>query len=421
MVTRLWYEIYKRRADLRSVFPDVLGVHREAFLKWIREKNLDELGVDPCFLPGALPPTDRPPHPNREVRCDAAAPFGVNVLGYFHSEKGVGEAARADIRSLEAAGIPHVLNNFADQSASNVEKVGVCLAEENPYKINLFHVNADQVPVLFQQKKENFAQRYNIGYWNWELSDFPLEWQPHFRHFNEIWVPTAFVKDAVARVSPIPVFSVPYALNPEPAIGRGWTRARFGLSPESFVFLFFFDFYSVMERKNPLGLVRAFREAFGDRADVVLFIKCSHSECAPEETERLRQACQGSNLKVQDAVWPREAINALLATCDCYVSLHRSEGFGLTLAEAMYLGKPVIATAYSGNMDFMREDNSFLVRYKSVKLEKDYGPYKKGCVWAEPDLEQAAELMRHVYEHRQATASVAARGQETVSDAPAED
>ena len=112
--------------------------------------------------------------------------------------------------------------------------------------------------------------------------------------------------------------------------------------------------------------------------------------------EALQEAAAGANVRILDQVLSRADIDALLELSDCYVSLHRSEGFGLTIAEAMSLAKPVIATAYSGNMDFMTLSNSFPVNYRLTAIERDYGPYRQGWPWADPDLEHAAALMRHV-------------------------
>ena len=148
--------------------------------------------------------------------------------------------------------------------------------------------------------------------------------------------------------------------------------------------------------------------------DALLLIKCSRSDSDPSSRMRLEQASRGANVKMYDAVISRPALNSLMSMCDAYVSLHRSEGFGLTLTEAMSMGKPVIATAYSGNMDFMTPSNSFPVKYRLVDIEEDYGFYTKGCEWAEPDLDHAAELMRHVYAHRDEAAEVGKRAQQDV-------
>lgn len=359
----------------------------------------------------------QPEHRNEQAGTKHKKPessIGVNLVGFLNSEKGLGEAVRSEIRDLEAAEIPYILNNVEDPGAENSEKVIAQVSEHNPYNINLIHMNADQIPLFARRHKEYFFDRYNIGYWVWELPSFPQEWYDRFKHFNEIWVPSNFALDAISRVSPIPVIRVPHSINPNPKTAPDWTRSRFGLRPDTFVFLFMFDFCSYMERKNPMALVRAFKKAFCDKDDAVLFIKCSHSSFDPASFAQLQEACRHENIKLLDAVLPREAVNSLLANSDCYTSLHRSEGFGLTMPEAMQLGKPVIATAYSSNVDYMKPSNSFLVKNRLVELESDYGPYKKGCVWAEPDTEHAAELMRYVYDNRSAAAAVAEKGREDV-------
>lgn len=216
-------------------------------------------------------------------------------------------------------------------------------------------------------------------------------------------------------MSPIPVVRIPYSIDPNLNGSDDWTFAHLGLHPQTFVFLFYFDFHSYMERKNPIGLIQAFRKAFSTKEDVVLVIKCSHSKGAESSLASLEGACQqAANIKIYDAVLPRETLNSLLSRCDAYVSLHRSEGFGLTLTEAMNFGKPVISTGYSSNLDFMNLSNSFLVKYSLVEVEKDQGPYKKGCVWAEPDIDHAAELMRYVYGNRDEAIAIGERARRDI-------
>jgi glycosyltransferase involved in cell wall biosynthesis/SAM-dependent methyltransferase len=403
-VSRLWHALYQCRADLRRAYPDLLGAHRAGFLEWMRNSAPVECDFDPCFYPDEHPAIVSRTAPKPEK-------FGVNVLGYVHSEKGMGEAVRSDIRILSAADIPHVVMDFADEHGSqNIERTVTNLSESSPHIINLFHVNADQVDLLVKQKGAQFRDRYNIGFWTWEQSQFPPDWDSAFRHFDEIWVPSNFVRDAVAKRSPIPVMTVPHSINPEIPVAQGFTLGKLGVPPGTFVFLFFFDFYSQMERKNPMGLVRAFLRAFGDQRDALLLIKCSHSIFAPAPFNQLEEACRGGNVRLFESVLPREECNALIAACDCYVSLHRAEGFGLTLAEAMCFGRPVIATGYSGNVDFMHEKNSFPVKYHLTELEMDHGPYKKGSAWAEPDIDHAAGLMRYVYEHRKESKIIGEEG-----------
>ena len=341
--------------------------------------------------------------------------LGVNVAGYLESEKGVGEAARASARALNAVLIPYVLNNVTDSGSWNRERPSSNYSEANPHPINLVHVNADQVPIVASQRGDAyFRGRYNIGYWFWELSHFPEEWRSSFDYFDEVWVGSNFVLDAISRVSPIPVVRMPLALRERTdSVGRG-DRSNLGLSAESFVFVFMFDFHSFIARKNPLGLIEAFKMAFSDKDDVWLILKSAHSNTNAADFEAVKAATAGAKIKLIDAILSEGETTALLSACDCYVSLHRSEGFGLPIAEAMSLGKPVIVTAYSGNMDFTTPSNSLLVKYSLVELDRDYGPYKKGSVWADPNLDHAADQMRYAYEHRDASNAVGRRAREDV-------
>jgi SAM-dependent methyltransferase/glycosyltransferase involved in cell wall biosynthesis len=352
------------------------------------------------------------PSADKRQRPAARKSFGVNVAGNITSEKGVGEAVRSDVRSLEAAGIPVVLNNFLDDGAVNCDRSFANLSDDNPHAFNLVHVNADVVPLFVERRGDSyFRDRYNIAYWVWELSAFPDDWDASFRYFDEIWVPSNFVLDAISRASPVPVVRVPHSI-PERLFVRPLDRAHFGIPEGQFIFLYLFDFHSQIERKHPAGLIEAFRKAFGRRDGAALVLKSSRGSAG--ELAELRKAAAGANVHLINEVLSREDINTLLSLSDCYVSLHRSEGFGLTLAEAMSLEKPVIATGYSGNMDFMTPSNSFLVNYRLTKLAADHGPYKRGCVWADPDLDHAAELMRLVYGNRAKAREVGGQGRQDI-------
>jgi glycosyltransferase involved in cell wall biosynthesis/SAM-dependent methyltransferase len=339
--------------------------------------------------------------------------FGINLAGYIKSEKGMGEAVRSDIRCLQAANIPFVLNNFIDSGSENKENVAG-FSEDNPYNINLIHINADQFPSFVQRKSQTYLQgRYNIGYWAWELPHFPEEWQEAFQYLDEIWVPSNFVQNSVAKVSPLPVITIPHSVERK-IVSTKFDRKYFGLPVDTFIFLFIFDFDSFMARKNPIGLVNAFKNAFLKNENVTLVIKCSHSDHYPEDLQLLKEKSRETNIKIIDDVFTREEVDALLALSDCYVSLHRSEGFGLTIAEAMSMGKPVIATGYSGNMDFMTPWNSFIVKYKLVEIDRDYGPYKKGWLWAEPDLDEASRLMRYVFKDKEKAMAIGQAAKEHI-------
>jgi glycosyltransferase involved in cell wall biosynthesis len=193
----------------------------------------------------------------------------------------------------------------------------------------------------------------------------------------------------------------------------GVGRRDLGFDEDDFLFLFTFDMRSFIERKNPHALIEAYRRAFGPAfSRTKLIIKATNPDVFPKASARLRADLASVSGVLIDRYMDRGELSGLFAACDAYISLHRSEGFGLTIAEAMALGKPVIATAYSGNMDFMTPSNSYLVGYRVAEIDGDYGPYRRGDEWAEPDLDYAAEFMRHVVDDRAGAARTGARAAE---------
>lgn len=323
----------------------------------------------------------------------ARAP-GLNVVGYFEHLNGVGEVARALLRTLETLSYPAVgietPQNGSDSSSY----------QPGPYFCNLLCVNADMTPHVRQSLGAAFFdQRYTIGFWHWEIANFPSEWYDRFGLLQELWVASDFVRHALAPLVSIPIqrMRIPIAM-PAPALVR---RADLGLPDDRFIWLFAFDMRSYIERKNPFGVIEAYRRAFGPRSSRThLVIKVSHLEEYPQVAASLRASLAEVGGTLIDSTIDRSRLTALFAACDGYLSLHRSEGFGLTMIEAMALGKPVVATGYSGNMDFMTAENSYLVRYQMSELDRDHGPYQRGTFWAEPDLDHAAEQMRRVCEQR---------------------
>lgn len=340
--------------------------------------------------------------------------FGVNICGFINGEFGLGEGARSTIRSLEAARIPVAINNINtfvthrqnDRSYSS-------FTEENPFPINIIQINCDVLPELERRIDRKFLSRkylsnkYNIGYWAWELADFPANWETMIYDFNEIWTPSNYCVEAFSSISPVPVLRMPHAIQLPKQIK---TRRELNLPVHKFIFLFVFDFASVFERKNPAAVIEAFNEAFGEDDKVMLVLKSTNGEICADELKKLKKFVGNSaNIKIINGFWDKADVRSLIANCDCYVSLHRAEGFGLTMAEAMFYGKPTIATAYSANTDFMNVNNSFLVRYELKTLDEDFGHYKKGNVWAEPDIRHAARLMRRVFENPEKAREIGAK------------
>jgi glycosyltransferase involved in cell wall biosynthesis len=255
---------------------------------------------------------------------------------------------------------------------------------------------------------------YRIAAWSWELEVVPRSWARRARAVNEFWAHTRFIADAARRVLPVPVVHMLPGVELLPFTPL--PRAHFGLPEERTLFLFAFDMASVLERKNPLGLIRAFREAFTPSDRAALVLKISRGDADPESLSRLSAAAREAGVYLIDRIMPRAECTALFNCCDCYVSLHRSEGFGFTMVEAMLLGKPVVATGYSGNVDFMTPDTSLLIPYTLVALERDCGIYPKGARWAEPSISDAAAAMRWVYEHPAEAAALGERGRRHVAE-----
>ena len=238
---------------------------------------------------------------------------------------------------------------------------------------------------------------HRIAYWNWELERVPDEWAEAAALVDAIWSPTRFVADAMRARMPKPV----HHMLPGVEVGPVETinRAALGVPENDFVFLFMFDLHSQLHRKNPVSVSRAFQAAFRADDPVTLVIKTSGGDIHSADLAELREAIRGPNVLLLDELMSRSRAYGLISLSDCFVSLHRSEGFGLGLAEAMLMGKPVIATGYSGNLDFMNRENSLLVDYEMVEIKEDRPIYTQGNFWAEPSIEQASAYMRQVFEN----------------------
>lgn len=354
-------------------------------------------------------------YPAHVHRVDADSAIGVNVVGYLAAESGIGESARSMLRIVKAAGIPVAPINFKVGNLSRMqESIPGVAATEHLHAVNLFHINADQMPVARDHLGASlFAGRYNVGYWAWELADFPDAWVPAFDLVDEIWVPSAFCQQAIAVKAPVPVLRVPHSVEAPPVAAD---RARFGLAAGDVAFFAMCDVLSVPERKNPLGVAEAFRAAFPGSEAARLFIKIGNLEFQPDLEARLADLVRmDPRITLVRGYLARGDLWTLMASIDCFVSLHRAEGFGLGMAEAMACGKAVIATPWSGNVDFTRAENALLVDYALVELARDLGPYRRGQVWAEPDVASAAQAMRQVATSSELRARLGQRGLATVA------
>lgn len=367
----------------------------------------------------ADPASGLPPEARAWCRAQAEAGLAravtapaVNVLGHFTYTSGLRVSVDAMCEAMALAGadvtrraIRTRLDDASRDAFGGLEAAGITLLHAQPG--GLFS-NAFQRADLL----ERHPRTYRIGYWYWELDQAPADWAEAARHTDELWAATEFTAAALRGVGAVPVHALfpgvrllPFRPRPREAFGapaRGANR---------FAFLFSFHMASIMERKNPLGLVRAFCRAFGPDEPVDLVLKTTSSPSHAGELRALRDAAAGHNVTILDRTLAADETLALMDGCDAYVSLHRAEGLGLTMAEAMLLGKPVIATRYSGNLHFMDDDNSLLVDMTLVPLARGIPPYAAGARWAEPSEAHAARLMRQLFDDRDGAAAIGRAGQ----------
>lgn len=335
---------------------------------------------------------------------------GANIIGHFCYPSGLRMSVIAMTEALKLAGVQTSLRDVRTD------------AHDDPHHARFDGLETGDVTIIHVQPEPFFAEAYaradlaereprtyRIAYWYWEFDSIPENWSEYAKHVDEVWTATEFIARGLRDRLSIPVQTLfpGVALAPFPA----HERAYFGLDASRFTFLFTFHMASVMERKNPLGLISAFKMAFRPDEPVTLVLKTSFGERHPVQFQKLLAAAANTpSIIVINEVFSSEDVLSLMNACDAYVSLHRSEGLGLTMAEAMLMGKPVIATAFSGNMDFMNDENSLLVSYERVKVGKPIPPYDAELEWAEPSVEHAAQLMRKLYDNPEYAREIGARG-----------
>ena len=325
--------------------------------------------------------------------------IGINIVGFLTADLGVGESARCMVRAADAAALPSALINLrlhCRNPRGDLTYAGRLVADP-VHPVNIVHVDPPASLDLEHHHGRRFrTDHYNIGYWAWELPEFPDAWMRAFDCFDEIWCPSDFVRASIGLKSPIPVLSMPHAITfSRPTDSPSVLRNRFGLPGDSFLFLFIFDLNSYAERKNPRAVVEAFRRSGLQHEACRLVIKVHNVAGNEGDLASLRQSLEDLPGSVVIAsTLNRNEVYALEAACDCFVSLHRSEGFGLSLAECMYLGKPVIATDWSATTEFLDAGCGLPVRAGMITLDRNHGPYSRGQTWAEPDIDHAAAQMR---------------------------
>jgi glycosyltransferase involved in cell wall biosynthesis len=406
----LLHLLWLSRLDLQRAFPQPLGAHAEALTVWGRDSP--ELRVE---LPAEVLPDDALVVGLRQARPVLASDPtpGLNVVGYFESILGLADSGRSIVLAAEAAGLP--VATHAERRTNSAQNHRFRARDHRllPFDTTVLAVNGERTAETLSDLGGDAARRSRrtIGFWYWEVDRLAEGMEAAFDLVDELWVASEYVEDIFREHTALPVrrFPLPVLWPSEPT---RLLRDDLGLPEERFLFLFVFDFFSVVARKNPVGLIEAYRRAFGPDDGVGLVLKSVNGTFGLSQLaqlERLRlSVLDRPDIAVRDEYLDAGEMRALYELCDAYVSLHRAEGFGLTIANAMAAAKPVIATGFSGNLDFMDAGSALLVPYRLVEVGPGAGPYPADARWAEPDLDVASELMRALVDDQDAAAELGA-------------
>jgi glycosyltransferase involved in cell wall biosynthesis len=334
---------------------------------------------------------------------DINNPGGINFVGFPTSESGLGQHLRSVGEVFEKANLGLLYYDCKKYFPGhyNDHSVKELIEEKLKYNTNIFVCNGDALGFICNDLGVNFfSSRYNIHYGAWELREYPKEWIPTLSFFDEYWAMSSFLQKSVSDVSKIPVLHMPYPVDFK--IPTNIKRSDFNLPEDKFLYIFTFDISSLATRKNPHAVIKAFFAAFPKDDNVGLVIKISSKKefkSHRDDINQIMELCKNDNrVYLVDEVLSRNKILGLINCCDVYVSLHRAEGFGIGMAEAMKMGKAVIATNYSGNTDFTLPFNSCLVDYKLIPIKPLEYIYEHGKVWADADIEHASFYMKKLYE-----------------------
>ena len=438
-LTRLMHYLWTSRQDLRKAFDIRQPSGRQSFLEWLAVNGIAEQGLTLAVFPqnlleelenlgGEIGVTvsqavekqrarEHNAPRNQNLEISTQNPLGANLIGYAFGEFGRGEDIRMVARSLSLMQVPFgIIDQDVGLHGSGDVSVADWVINGPRFDTNIFLINADLFPYLPFKLGDDFCVgRRNIGYWAWELSQWPAEFELALDMVDEVWAISEFVADSVKTRARVPVITIPNAVT-VPQLGEGFTKLRYGLPEDSFVFFFTFDAASHIDRKNPVAVVRAFNVAFpASETKVHLLLKTMNVEAGVPLWDELQREIAGSTrITLLTDRMSRQEVLGLNLACDAFVSLHRSEGFGRCVAEAMAYGKPVIVTNYSGTRDFAREGTACIVDYRLVPVPAGAYPFCDNQVWAEPDIEHAASLMQRLVHDEVYRREIALAGQKYV-------
>ena len=351
-----------------------------------------------------------PPAPAPAPQTQETREKGIEAYGFFNAPIGLGEGARRNVDALRAAGV-RVSAHAVDLKHIPL-KVPYPVTDAAPaYDTALFNLNPS---MWLRSAAGKVAIDRKIAIWHWELPVFPPRWMADTALVTEVWAPTRFIAEAIGAATKLPIRVVPHPAVVVP-VERTAARQRLGLPQSRRIILSAFDFRSQPARKNPDGVLRAFRDAFPptDEEAPLLLVKYHRSDAAidGEQIARIRET---PNVVVIDRSVTQEEMHDIYSAADAFVSLHRSEGFGLNILDMMALGKVCIATGFSGNLDFMDPQNSMLIPWTMRAVGPGEYPYGEGQWWAEPDHDAAVEAMRFV--GTAADSALAALGGQAATD-----
>ena len=349
----------------------------------------------------------------RPSKSSSAVARGLVVAGDLSRASGLGELARLTLRGVEKLGLPAWPLNVGPPIGRRLPDLAAPTGSPPPPAVPLaVHVNSPMLPLaLIRLGRNTLRGRRVVGCWAWELPTVPLDWRVGLPFVHEVWVPSNFTAGAIEPLLPGRVRVVRPPLAALPPLPARLGRADFGLPETCVIVLVAFNLASSFVRKNPLAAIAAFRTAFADRRDRLLLLKVGNPHDFPEDFKLLRAAAAGlPNVRIETRVLPPADHFALMAAADIVLSLHRSEGLGLVLAEAMLLHKPVVTTGWSGNLDFMDESSAALV---PVRLVRPVDPRRvleaEGAMWADADIGVAAQHLCRLADDAAARAALGER------------